>query len=375
MTKTSPTRPITIFMCGDVMTGRGIDQVLPHPSHHLLYAPYLRSAREYVDLAEKINGSFNKRVEFSYIWGDALKEFERLSPDLKIINLETSITTNNDYWKRKWIHYRMHPKNVACLTAAEIDCCSLANNHVLDWGYQGLRDTLETLDKVDIKFTGAGLNRYKAETPIVMPVENKGRIILFAYGSVTSGIPPKWAASHNKPGVSLLKDFSDETINHIGEKVKELKKKGDVLVISIHWGRNWGYEVPSEQREFARRLIDEAGVDIIHGHSSHHPKGIEVYQGKLIIYGCGDFMNDYEGIVKHKEFRPDLTLMYFVSMDPSSGKLTGLRMSPMQIKHFKLNRVRREDAFWIAETMSREGKEFGTRTEVLEDNTLRLEWN
>jgi len=179
----------------------------------------------------------------------------------------------------------------------------------------------------------------------------------------------------NRPGVSLLEDFSEKTINLIGEKVKKLKKKGDVLVISIHWGKNWGYGVPAEQREFAQRLIDEAGVDIIHGHSSHHVKGIEVYRGKLIIYGCGDFMNDYEGIVGHKEFRPDLTLMYFVSMDPSSGKLTSLRMTPMQIKYFRLNYALREGELWMAETLSREGKEFGTRADALEDNTLGLECN
>jgi Putative enzyme of poly-gamma-glutamate biosynthesis (capsule formation) len=75
-----------------------------------------------------------------------------------------------------------------------------------------------------------------------------------------------------------------------------VKQQGDIVVASIHWGGNWDYKVPREQREFAHKLIDEAGVDVIHGHSSHHIKGIEVYRGKLIMYGCSDLLNDYEGI-------------------------------------------------------------------------------
>ena len=103
---------ITIFMCGDVMTGRGIDQVLPHPSDPLIHEPYVRSARGYVDLAEKGNGPIQQPVSFSYIWGDALDELERVAPDLRMINLETSITKSNDYWKGKGINYRMHPENI-----------------------------------------------------------------------------------------------------------------------------------------------------------------------------------------------------------------------------------------------------------------------
>src|SRR3972149_3271056 len=130
---------ITVFMCGDVMTGRGIDQVLPHPSNPLIYEPYMKSAKGYIELAEMANGPIPQSVDFSYIWGDALEEFERLAPDLRMINLETSITRSEDYWKDKEIHYRMNPENIPCITAAKIDYCSLANNHVLNLGYSGKR--------------------------------------------------------------------------------------------------------------------------------------------------------------------------------------------------------------------------------------------
>jgi len=367
--------PITIFMCGDVMTGRGIDQVLPHPSDPLIYEPYMKSARGYVEIAEKANGLIQQPVSFSYIWGDALKELERAAPDVKIINLETSVTKSNDYWESKKIHYRMHPDNINCIKAANIDYCSLANNHVLDWGYSGLTETLETLKKANIKSGGAGQNFIKAEMPAVIGVEGKGRVIVFSYGAETSGIPFSWAALKDKPGVNLLKDLSDNTVRQIKEKVGKVKKQGDIVVASIHWGSNWGFHIPPEQIEFAHKLIDDAGVDIIHGHSSHHVKGIEVYKDKPIIYGCGDFINDYEGIGGYEDFRDDLTLMYFVSIDPSNGKLVHLQMTPMQIKHFKANRASMADSLWLRDTLNREGKEFGTRVELNKDNVLMLQWD
>jgi len=366
---------ITVFMCGDVMTGRGIDQVLPHPSNPLIYEPYMKSAKGYIELAEMANGPIPQSVDFSYIWGDALEEFERLAPDLRMINLETSITRSEDYWKDKEIHYRMNPENIPCITAAKIDYCSLANNHVLNLGYSGLIETLETLKKVNVKSAGAGRNLKEAETPAVMEVRGKGRVIVFSFGSVTSGIPLSWAATEDKPGVNLLKDMSDKTVRHIKEKAQEVKQQGDIVVISIHWGGNWGYEIPREQTEFAHMLIEDASVDVIHGHSSHHVKGIEVYRDKPIIYGCGDFLDDYEGISGYEDFRDDLGLMYFVSMEPLTRNLVYLRMTPTQIKHFKVNRASRGDALWLRDTLNREGKNFGTRVELNEDNTLTLQWN
>src|SRR5438874_7861304 len=115
--------PLGLFLCGDVMTGRGIDQVLPHPGNPVLYESWVRDARDYVRLAEAANGPIPKPVAFDYIWGDALQELERTGTDLRIINLETSITRREAPWPGKGIHYRMHPENIGCLTAARINCC------------------------------------------------------------------------------------------------------------------------------------------------------------------------------------------------------------------------------------------------------------
>lgn len=146
----------TLFLCGDVMIGRGVDQILAHPCSPGIQEPYIRDARDYVALAEEANGPIARPVSPVYIWGDALHELKRVAPDARIINLETSITTSDDFWPGKGIHYRMHPRNVDCLTAAGVDVSVLANNHVLDYGRAGLDETIATLVEAGLKTTGAG---------------------------------------------------------------------------------------------------------------------------------------------------------------------------------------------------------------------------
>jgi poly-gamma-glutamate capsule biosynthesis protein CapA/YwtB (metallophosphatase superfamily) len=369
-----PPQHMTIFLCGDVMTGRGIDQVLPHPSDPNLFEPYVRNAKQYVALAEKANGPISQPVEFSYIWGDALTELKQLSPDVSIINLETSITTSDDYWKYKDIHYRMNPKNIPCITAAGIDCCVLANNHVLDWGYKGLTETLQTLENVNLKITGAGRNAEEAEAPAVMKIEGKGRVIVFSFGMASSGVTSDWAARIDRPGVNLLPDVSSESVAHIREAVQAVKRDRDIVIASIHWGGNWGYDIPHAHIQFAHELLDSADIDIIHGHSSHHPIGIEIYNNKPIIYGCGDFLNDYEGISGYEEFRDDLTLMYFVRMAPVTGKLVSLELVPMQIQRFRLHSASDLDVQWLHNTLNRECRKFNNSVELTDENTLIVSW-
>ena len=365
---------VKIFMCGDVMTGRGIDQVLPNPSDPLIHESYMKSAAGYVKLAEQANGPIQQPVGFAYIWGDALEELNRAAAHVRLINLETSITTSNDYWKAKGIHYRMHPQNIAGLKAAGIDVCSLANNHVLDWGYSGLLETLATLKKVDIKITGAGGNIDEAGAAAMINIGGQSRVIVFSFGLTTSGIPLNWAAEKNRPGVNLLRDLSAKSLRYIQTRVREVKRKGDIVVASIHWGGNWGYDISRKQIRFAHRLVDDIGVDVIHGHSSHHVKAIEVYKDKLILYGCGDFLNDYEGIGGYEEFRSDLALMYFATVDSATGKLIALQMTPTQIRRLKINRASGADARWLKDTLNREGAKFGTRVKLDKDKRLILHW-
>lgn len=365
---------IKLFLCGDVMTGRGIDQVLPHPSGPELYEPYLRSARRYVEIAQRANGSFPIPVGFEYVWGDALTELEREAPDARIVNLETAVTRSEYYWREKGIHYRMHPLNAPCLSAAKIDCCVLANNHMLDWERAGLDETLATLKSCGIETAGAGANRARAESPAIVDLDERGRVVVFGFGTPSGGIPGDWAAGDKASGVNLLADLSDDTVRHIRAQVQVVKRKRDIAVASIHWGENWGYDVPHEQRRFAHALVDRAAVDVVHGHSSHHVKAIEVYRDKLILYGCGDLLTDYEGIRGYEAYRGDLGLMYFPTIDTQTGRLERLRMTPTQVRRFRINRAASADARWLADVVTREGAHFGTRADIDADGRLELQW-
>ncbi|MEW8506804.1 MAG: CapA family protein [Candidatus Thiodiazotropha sp.] len=364
---------ITLFLCGDVMTGRGIDQILPYPSRPRIYESYLKSAKDYVEIAEIKSGDIPRQAPFDYIWGDALAECDHIAPDLRIVNLETAITTSERYWPRKGINYRMHPRNTPCLSAAKLDACVLSNNHVMDWGYEGLSETLSSLDSHNIGYAGAGTDSMQAEAPLILDLPGKGRVLLYAFAHHSSGVPLVWRADRNRPGVALLKSLTGTESKRIAVDIAARKQAGDLVVVSIHWGGNWGYEIPPEQRRFAHWLVDEAGVDSVHGHSSHHPKGIELYHGVPILYGCGDFLNDYEGIGRYDAFRDDLTLAYFLTYEPSSGSLTRFVMTPMQIRKFSLHYASNQDRSWLWQTMKRECSLLETGVTRLRDGRFELE--
>ena len=366
--------PIRIFLCGDVMTGRGIDQILQHPSDPQIHESYVKDARDYVRLAERKNGPIPSPADERYIWGDALQEFDRVQPEVQLINLETSITTHDKFWPGKGIQYRMHPENASCLSALGKLCCSLANNHVLDWGREGLKQTLRVLDKNGIPYAGAGIDAATAKEPALIPIQDKGRLILFSYGMSSSGIPFSWEAGKDLAGENLLRDISANCVMEIGELVRAFKRPGDIVVLSLHWGENWGYEITEGEVEFAHNLIDNAQIDLLWGHSSHHFKGMEVYNNKLILYGCGDFINDYEGIGGQETYRGDISLMYFPKIDAVTGELLELEISPMVMRKFSLQKAGDKDLRWTEKRLNRECRRFSGSVD-LKEGQLRLEWS
>lgn len=363
-----------IVLCGDVMTGRGIDQLLPHPGRADIHEPWLHSAVDYLALGEERSGPVMRPVAFDYIWGDALSVLASHAPEARIVNLETAVTASDDAWPGKAIHYRMHPANIPCLTTAGIDCCVLANNHVMDWSYAGLNETLAALHEAGIATAGAGHDEKEACQPAVITLAGGSRLLVFALALVSSGVPLEWAAAATRAGVHLLAGPTTATITSLAESMLSWKQAGDIVLASIHWGGNWGYRIPAEHRQLARQLIDSGAVHVIHGHSSHHPLGLEIYRGHLILYGCGDFFNDYEGIEGYESYRPDLALMYLPMIDRPSGRLARLDVVPMQIRRFRLNFASIADARWLAARLTQESRVSGARFLPAADGSLRLEW-
>src|SRR4051812_14878763 len=117
---------VTLFLCGDVMLGRGVDQILPHPGDPALLETYIRDARAYAELAEEAHGAIPRPVGFAWPWGEALAVLDEAAPDARVVNLETSVTRSDDFAPGKGVHYRMDPANLPCLTAARPDVCVLA---------------------------------------------------------------------------------------------------------------------------------------------------------------------------------------------------------------------------------------------------------
>lgn len=372
MKKSQERSVVTLFLAGDVMVGRGIDQILPHPSPPNLYEPWVKNALDYVRLAEKQHGAIPRSVEPGYIWGDLLPELDRFPTDIRIVNLETAVTTSEEAWPDKGINYRMHPENIAALTAAGIDVAVLANNHVLDWGYPGLKETLSTLDRSGIGHTGAGKNLAGALAPCITELPDRCRVLVFAAGMPDSGVPLKWAASEADPGISFLPGFQGDEAEGFLRHLREFKGRQTIIMASIHWGPNWGHLIPREQSQFAHRLIDEAGVDIVHGHSSHHPKGIELYRGKLILYGCGDLINDYEGIEPTPGFAPDLGLAYLPRIDVETGQLVDLRMIPVRTRRFRLCRPPRKEIEELVDILNRHARNLGRGLTATEKGDILL---
>jgi poly-gamma-glutamate capsule biosynthesis protein CapA/YwtB (metallophosphatase superfamily) len=360
---------VIVFLTGDVMTGRAIDQILPHPGDPALREPVVSDAQTYVRLAEQTNGGIPVPVGFGWPWGEALQLLDDFAPDVRVINLETSITSGGEFAPRKAVHYRMHPDNIGCLTAIRPDVCALANNHILDFGYDGLADTLRSLADAGICCAGAGLDVEQAQRPAVVMLSDGRRLVVTSCGMGSSGIPHKWAATGRHAGVAMIPDLSDSSAVDVARRTNVEKRPGDVAIVSVHWGSNWGYDVDSRQIRFAHKLIDE-GIDVVHGHSSHHPRPIEVYRGKLILYGCGDTIDDYEGIGTYESFRHELRLLYFASIECETGNLSALQMVPMRMRRMRLEGVPDDDAEWLRSTVEQISSRFGTRVNTTADGVL-----
>jgi len=335
---------LKVALLGDVMTGRLIDQIFPTHS--------IPDTSEYKDSIHL--NSWSK--PHSYIWGDLLPVLR--DADVRIANLETSITTNSEKWPRKAFNYRMHPDNIGCLTVAKLDFCSLANNHILDYCVAGMQETKDTLRKHNIKFAGAGVNISEAITPAIVYFSGLS-MACFSF----SDHYEFWRASETQAGINFLdpEDLDESNRKNEIRKLKQIfdqhAQNVDLISVSFHWGPNYRWAPTPELVSFAHDLIDICGVDIIHGHSSHHIQGIEIYKGKPIIYGCGDFLDDYAVDTMH---RNDLSFLYLLHLDPDTTEWKKVELIPTCIKAFQVNKAVGRDREWLLGHIKSLSEPFGT---------------
>jgi poly-gamma-glutamate synthesis protein (capsule biosynthesis protein) len=283
----------------------------------------------------------------AYPWGDTLPVLRRA--DLRIANLECVIADGGAPEPGKVFTFRTDLDNVRSLVEARIELVSLANNHVLDYGPDALREMLGALDRHGILHAGAGTDRPAARRPAIR------RVGATAVGCVAfTDNQPDWEAAPGSPGVHYVPAAEHgERVEELLELLRRTKSRVQLLIVSAHWGGNWGSGAPAEHRAMARRLID-AGADVVFGHSPHIFRGVEVYRNRPVIYGAGDFVDDY---AVDPEERNDYSFVFLLETD--GGAPRRLRLFPTVIADFQA-RMAGPSSREIAARMSRLCTDLGT---------------
>lgn len=283
----------------------------------------------------------------AYPWGDTLPVLRRA--DLRIANLECVLADGGKPAPGKVFTFRTDLKNVRSLLLAQIDLVSLANNHVLDYGTDALQEMLPTLDRHGILHAGAGTDLTSAARPAVCRVGGT------AVGFVAfTDNQPDWEAAPGTPGVYYVPVTTHgQRVDQLLALLRRTKARVQLLIVSAHWGGNWGSDAPPEHRALARQLV-EAGADVVFGHSPHVFRGVEVYRGRPIIYSAGDFVDDY---AVDPEERNDLSFIFLMETD--GGTPRALRLFPTIIAGFRV-RLAVRSARDTADRMARLCGDLGT---------------
>lgn len=367
---------IRIAMAGDLILGRGIDQILPAhtnsttpavctPRAKVVYDCF-DDTRKYVEAAVNKSGPLPEHRGYEYPWGISLEDMDSKEPDVRIFNLETAVSDRGPPFEPnfKVFHITMHPKNVPTLKASKPSAYALANNHVMDFSVEGLEVTLDTLKSNNIPAAGAGLDIEQAQAPVIVETAH-GRVLIFAMASYSAGVPFNWAATNKRPGLAVA-PINIDTADEFIQLLQKYRQPGDVVVLSVHWGGNYQREPPGNHVEFARYLIDKGAVDVILGHSTHHLLGGEVYKNKLIIYGAGDLIDDMEGrCIPQRDrttgekngcvgaiVRTDLGAIWYADVNSKDGTLHQLRATPTRVKKLSVSKPTKEDIEFAYEVVN-----------------------
>lgn len=211
---------------------------------------------------------------------DGVSAFLRTS-NLTIANLETALSERGSAVPGKTFTFRSDPDDAkSALEEAGIDIVSLANNHTRDWGGDALVDTLDTLDRADISWAGAGRNADEAFAPVIVK-SNGATVAYLAYSQIG---PADFVATDSRSGAAFSLDVGD-----MKRAVRSAHKRADYVVVSFHWGVEKAYSPSERQVKFGRAAID-AGADVVLAHHPHVLQGVEFYEGGMIAYSLGNFV-------------------------------------------------------------------------------------
>lgn len=328
-----PVAPVTLAIAGDVMLGRLVNDAL----------------------AERGCG---------YAWGDMLPVVR--SADAFLINLECAITARVVRWHDghyKPFHFRADPAAVETLRAGRVDFAALANNHIADFGPDGLLDTISALDWVGIAHAGAGRDLGAARAPAVLTARGV-RVAIVAFADY----PRAWAATATSPGLNFTAvSVDDATFEPVAAAIAAASERADVVIFSIHWGPNMREHPPDEFRHFAHRVLD-AGATIFWGHSAHVVQGVEARSGGgAILYDTGDFVDDY---AVDPGLRNDLGALFLVR---TRGRIVeNVTLVPVRIHRMQVNRATGDDRRWFARRMATLCGEVGGTVTDEPDGSLRV---
>jgi poly-gamma-glutamate capsule biosynthesis protein CapA/YwtB (metallophosphatase superfamily) len=261
-----PTRPDTVRTALETVPVVKHNQVTnaKDPTVTLMFAGDVTFADNFKDVIGK-----NYKKPFAN-----LDEYRQA--DLSMVNLENPLTRANNPMPDKQFNFKADPESVKVLEDGGVDIVNLANNHTMDYQADGLKETLQTLDKAGIQYVGAGKDLTEARRPKIIDVKGQRVAYLSYWGD-------EYAADVNKPGVNSIQE------TRIAEDIKAIRNQVDWVIVNYHWGQELA-EAPADWQVKLGRFTIDQGADVVVGHHPHVLQGAEIYRGRPIAYSLGNFI-------------------------------------------------------------------------------------